>query len=123
MTTLRQQSLFVQKLITLYLNPTRDMQPGLLSFTTELDSLFYIENNTTSDSCLVFDTLVSRQGNLGFYLGKCNTVSKEFPRCALFEIAISIQSHSSFECLPSLSDVNFSIGSPTSSSESVAFRR
>jgi hypothetical protein len=99
------------------------MQPGLLSLTTELDSLFYIENNTASDSCLVSEMLVSRQGNLDFYLGKCNTVSEESPRCALFEIVVSVQSYSSFECLPSLSDVNFSIGSPTSSSESIAFRK
>jgi hypothetical protein len=103
--------------------PTRGMQPGLLSLTTELDSLFYTENNTASDSCFVSEMLVSRQGNLDFYLGKCNTVSEESPRRALFETAVSVQSYSSFKCLPSLSDVNFSIGSSTSSSESVAFRK
>jgi hypothetical protein len=99
------------------------MKPGLLSLTTELDSLFYTENNTANDSCLVSETLVSRQRNLDFYLGKCNTVSEESPRHALFETTVSVQSYSSFECLPFLSDVNFSIGSPTSSSESVAFRK
>jgi hypothetical protein len=122
MTTSRQRSFLVQKLITSYF-PTRGMQPGLLFITIELDSLFYKENNTASDSCLVSETPVSRQGNLDFYLGKCNTVSEESLRRVLFETAVSVQSYSSFECLPSLSNVNFSIGSPTSSSESVAFRK
>jgi len=112
----RQQFLLVQKLITSYFS-MRGMPPGLLSLTFELDSLYYTQDSKTSDFCYVSETLVSKRGNLEYYLSKCNTVSEKSPRHAIFETSIS------FDYLPSLSDVNFSTSSPTGSYESVACRR
>lgn len=118
----RQQSLLVQKLITSYF-PSRGFHTGLLSASTQLDPLLYTVDSQTSDSCYVSETPVSKQGNRDYYLGKCNTVSEESTRRALFATAVSLDPYSSYDYLPSLSDVQFSIGSPTSSSESIAFRR
>jgi hypothetical protein len=117
----RQRSPLVQKLITSYFS--RGMQPRLLSLSTELDSILCTKYSQTSDSCYVSETPVSKPGNPDYYLGKCNTVSEETPRRAIFVTTASLNSYSSFEYMPSLSDVNFSIGSPITSSESVAFRR
>jgi hypothetical protein len=79
----------------------------------------------SNDSHYVSATLVSKQGNPDFYLGKYNTL-EEFRRHHLFMHADSIHAYSyptsSFDLTPSFYDVRFSIGSPTASSESVAFR-
>ena len=51
-------------------------------------------------------------------------MSEETPKRTLFEIsAVSIDSLGTLNNVPSLSDVNFSVGSPTHSCESVAIRR
>jgi hypothetical protein len=79
----------------------------------------------SSDSHYVSLTPVSKQGNPDFYLGKCNTL-EEFRGHPLFMHANSTHAYSyptsSFDLTPSFSNVRFSIGSPTASSESVAFR-
>jgi hypothetical protein len=84
--------------------------------------VYYINS---SDSHYVSATPVSKQGNPNFYLGKCNTL-KEFRGRPLFMHADSNHAYSyptsSFDLTPSFFDVRFSIGSPTTSSESVAFR-
>lgn len=111
----------MQKLITSYFT--------CIPQTSEVESIYYTENSETSDSCYVSETPVSKQGNRDFYLGKCNavSVSEESPRRALFLAAVSTDScsypSSSYDVLPSLSDVRYQISSPTRSEESVAFRR
>jgi hypothetical protein len=116
--------LLVQKLITSYF-PTTASCPGLLSFSTELVSVSCTVYTNSSDSHYVSATPVSKQGNPDFYLGKCNTL-EEFRGRPLFMHADSTHPYSyptsSFDLIPSFSDVRFSIGSPTTSSESVAFR-
>ena len=118
----KHRSPFIQQLITSYF-PTTVTQLGFLSLTTELDSLFYTCDGN-SEFCYVSETPVSKRGNSDYYLGKCNTVSEETPKRTLFEIsAISIDSSGTLNNVPSLSDVNFGVGSPTHSCESVAIRR
>jgi hypothetical protein len=79
----------------------------------------------SSDSHYVSATSISKQGNPDFYLGKCNTL-EEFRGRPLFMHADSIHTYSypisSFDLTPSFSNVRFSIGSLTISSESIAFR-
>lgn len=126
MPTADDRPLLVQKLITSFF-PTCISQPSLLSLSTEVDSLYYTEDSETSVSRYVSETPLSKQGNRDFYLGKCNAVSEESPRRALFRSGVSTDScsypNTSYDVLPSLSDVRFSICSPTRSEESVAFRR
>lgn len=118
-----QRPLFVQKLITSYF-PPRETYSELLSVSTTRVGSFC--SNWTSDSGYVSETPVSKQGKREFYLGQCNTI-EESPRRALFMTALSTDSYSypttSFEYTPSLSDVRTSIGSPTGSCESIAFRK
>ena len=99
----------------------------MLSVSTEVELIYYIEDSESSDSCYVSETPVSKQGNRDFYLGKCNAVSEDSPRHALFLSAVPTDScsypNSSYDVLPSLSDVKYPICSPTRSKESIAFRR
>lgn len=124
MSKLKQQPLFVQKLITSYF-PASGTYPELLSLSTELDSLC-CTLPSSSDSGYVSETPVSQQGRREWYLGKCNIVD-ESPRRALFVRVDSTNFCSSpttsYDFAPCLSDGMFSIGSPTASCESVAFRK
>jgi hypothetical protein len=120
----KHQPLLVQKLITSYF-PATTSWLGLLSLSTELGSVCCTVYTNNSDSHYVSATLVSKQGDPDFYLGKCNTL-EEFRGRPLFMHADSTHAYSyltsSFDLTPSFSDVRFSIGSPITSSESVVFR-
>lgn len=119
----KHRSPLVQKLITSYF-PAQVIHPGLLSLTTELDSLFCTHDSRSSEYCYVSETPTSKQGNVCYYLGKCNTISTESKKHAVFDVsAVSLYSFGSFNHSPSQSDVEFCMGSPTRSSESVAMRR
>jgi hypothetical protein len=110
----QRQVVLVQKLITSYFTTDLD---------TEIGSFGCHSISETSDSGYVEETPVSKQGNHNFYLGKCNNVD-ESPRRPLFISPVSYSfSTSSFDFTPSLSDVRQSIGSPTATCESVAFRK
>ena len=119
----KHHSPFVQKLITSYF-PAEVVHPGLLSHTIELDYLSYIHDSRSSEFCYVSETPMSKLGNDDYYLGKCNAVSEDSPKQALFNVsAVSLDSFGSFNHSPSVSNVNFFMGSSTQSCESVAMRR
>lgn len=120
MSNSRQQSSLVQKLIMLY-DLARSFLRELLSIITKLDILFYTQDGKTSDSCYPYEISVSKLRNPHYYLGKYNIVSEESPRCAVFVIPFSLNFFNSYEYLPFLSNVKFSIGSCTSSREFIAF--
>jgi hypothetical protein len=110
----QRQVVLIQKLITSYF--TTDV-------ITEFGSSCCHSFCEVSDSGYVEETPVSKQGNRDFYLGKCNNVD-ESPRRSLFMSPVSLcYSGSSFDNTPSLSEGRLSVGSPTASSESVAFKK
>ena len=112
----KHHSPLVQKLITSYF-PTEVVHRGLLS-------LSYTHDSRSSEFCYVSETPMSKLGNDDYHLGKCNAISEDSSKQALFDVsAVFLDSFGSFNHSPSISNVNFCMGSPTWSSESVAMRR
>jgi len=114
-TSTQRPKILVQKLITLYFTT---------NISIEMGSLCCQSISETSDSGYVSETLVSKQGNVDFYLGRCNAID-ESPKRFLFNSSESIVSYrsTSFNFTPSLSSVRLSSGVSSISCGSVVFRK
>ena len=120
MSTSRQKSCLVQKLITSYF-PRPGLDARLLSASIQVDSLYCLVYSESSLSGYVSETPVFKLGNIDFYLGRCNTVD-ESPRKRLFRPSLSVESGfeslTSFGLVPTPSQSVIECpGSPTESCE------
>ena len=71
----KHQPLLVQKLITSYF-PASRLCPVVLSLSIEFGSICCTVYSKSDDSLYILATPESKQGNLDFYLWKCNTLEE-----------------------------------------------